>query len=190
MGNRIRSHLTFANVIAVVALFLALGGSVYAAGKLNGKTIKRNSLPGNRLKGDSVTGREVNEASLGAVPNAANATNATNATSATNAASAQPVAFAHVLSDGTLETADSKNVGAAVRQEEGLYCISGLPFTPRGAQATVDAVGSESQFAQVGLVAQSEFDCPGVPGAQVFVDTFDTDTGSFSDAPFFVVLYG
>lgn len=42
-------------VIACIALFAALGGSVYAASsKINGKTIKVKSIPGNRLKPGSV----------------------------------------------------------------------------------------------------------------------------------------
>jgi hypothetical protein len=65
-----RRRLTFSNVIAVIALFVALGGSVYAANKISGKTIKKGSEPGNRLKKNSVTGTQVKESTLGAVPNA------------------------------------------------------------------------------------------------------------------------
>jgi hypothetical protein len=45
-----------AMVIAVLALFVALGGSVYAAkrAKINGKAIRAKSIPGNRLKPHSV----------------------------------------------------------------------------------------------------------------------------------------
>ncbi len=43
-------------VVSVVALFVALGGSVYAAKKagINGKAIRAKSMPGNRLKPRSV----------------------------------------------------------------------------------------------------------------------------------------
>ena len=61
------SHAT---VVAYLALFVALGGSVYAAGKLNGKQIKPNTIPGNRLKANSVTGKQINASTLGTVPNA------------------------------------------------------------------------------------------------------------------------
>lgn len=47
---RIVKLLSFSNVVACLALFVALGGSVYAAGKISGKQIKANSLPGNRIK--------------------------------------------------------------------------------------------------------------------------------------------
>jgi len=57
-------------VVAMLALIVAVGGSAYAASKINGKTIKKGSEPGNRLKKNSVTGKQVNESTLGAVPNA------------------------------------------------------------------------------------------------------------------------
>jgi hypothetical protein len=62
--SRIRKALTFSNVIACLALFVALGGSVYAAGKISGKQIKPHSLPGNRLKPKTLTGHQVKAHSL------------------------------------------------------------------------------------------------------------------------------
>jgi hypothetical protein len=55
-------------VIAGVALVGALGGTVYAAGKINGRTIKVKSLPGNRLAVGSVPG---NRLKLGALQGSA-----------------------------------------------------------------------------------------------------------------------
>lgn len=57
--TRIRKALTFSNVVACLALFMALGGTVYAAGKINGKQIKPNSIPGNRLKASSVATKQL-----------------------------------------------------------------------------------------------------------------------------------
>ncbi len=59
-----------AMAVALIALFVALGGSVYAASRINGSSIERRSLPGNRIVKDDVTGAEVRESSLGRVPNA------------------------------------------------------------------------------------------------------------------------
>lgn len=71
---RIVKWFSFSNVVACMALFVALGGSVYAAGKISGKQIKRNSIPGNRIKPKgipasrvklkSLTGRQVKANSL------------------------------------------------------------------------------------------------------------------------------
>ncbi len=97
--------------IAALALFVALGGTVYAAqkAKISGRAIKVKSLPGNRLKPGSVaidrlspaalsalraqgsgpiTGAEIDELSLGQVPDAAHAETADTALSAVDAQTA------------------------------------------------------------------------------------------------------
>jgi len=61
---RIGKALSFSNVIACIALFVALGGSVYAAGKLSGTQIKPNSIPGNRVKAKTLTAKQVKPGSL------------------------------------------------------------------------------------------------------------------------------
>lgn len=92
-------------LIACVALVAALGGTVYAAAKINGKTVKVKSLPGNRLAlasvpgnrlkpgaiaGDklapgSVTGVQIDVATLGQVPSAVHADTAESARDAQTA---------------------------------------------------------------------------------------------------------
>jgi hypothetical protein len=63
--KRIKKVLSFSNVVAVLALFLALGGSVYAASsKINGSEIKPKSIPGNRIKARSLTGAQIKARSL------------------------------------------------------------------------------------------------------------------------------
>jgi len=96
-------------VVALIALFVSLGGSVYAAkkAKLDGRAIRAKSLPGNRLALRSVpanrlkpnvlrdavlpsplTGVDINELTLGQVPSAAHAEYADVAQSATDAQTA------------------------------------------------------------------------------------------------------
>lgn len=62
--HRVAKLLSFSNVVACLALFIALGGSVYAAGKLSGKQIKPNSIPGNRVKAKTLTGKQIKPGSL------------------------------------------------------------------------------------------------------------------------------
>jgi hypothetical protein len=50
MGAWLRQRLTYANVVATLALFLALGGASYAA-----ITLPRNSVGGNQLRNGAVT---------------------------------------------------------------------------------------------------------------------------------------
>ncbi len=78
------SHAT---IVAYLALFVALGGSVYAAtsNKINGQKIKPNSVPGNRIKKGSLTGTQINSSSLGVVPKATQADKADQAALAAKA---------------------------------------------------------------------------------------------------------
>lgn len=95
-------------IVACLALFVALGGTVYAAGQIDGREIKLKSLPGNRLIPDSVsgdrlkaasvggnklvpgsiTGTQVDSAGLGQVPSAAHADTADSAKDAETALNA------------------------------------------------------------------------------------------------------
>jgi hypothetical protein len=82
--NRLRTR--YGNVVATVALLVAVGSGVaYAGSKISGTTIKKGSEPGNRLKKNSVTGTQVKETSLGSVPKAAEAGRAGSANSAETA---------------------------------------------------------------------------------------------------------
>jgi hypothetical protein len=57
-------------VVALIALFVALGGSGYAAVQLNGKVLKNGSVAGKKIKKNSVTGKQVKESTLRTVPSA------------------------------------------------------------------------------------------------------------------------
>ncbi len=96
-------------IVSAIALFVALGGTVYAAKKaqISGRAIRTKSLPGNRLRLHSVpanrlkpgvlggaristplTGADINELTLGQVPNATHAETADTAQSAVDAQTA------------------------------------------------------------------------------------------------------
>lgn len=57
--QRIRARLSFANVISLIALFVALGGSSYAA-----VTLARNSVGAKQIKAGAVHSAEVKNGSL------------------------------------------------------------------------------------------------------------------------------
>jgi hypothetical protein len=86
--KRFGARLTYANVMSTLAVFIALGGAAYAVNKINGKSIKKHTIAGNRLKADTLDGRAIDEAKLGEVPTAARATSAARADSAATADSA------------------------------------------------------------------------------------------------------
>lgn len=57
-------HAPATLVVAAAALFAALGGTVYAAGKLNGRQIKPKSMPGNRLLPGSLPANRLQAGSI------------------------------------------------------------------------------------------------------------------------------
>jgi hypothetical protein len=68
MLARLLDRLTYANVVATLALFIALGGSAYAVGEINSRDVKNRSLKGGDLRLNTVTGKEINESKVGTVP--------------------------------------------------------------------------------------------------------------------------
>jgi hypothetical protein len=68
MVTHIRRRLTFANVMSVIAVFIALGGSAYAfkLGKnsVGTKQLKNNAVTTAKIKNKAVTGAKVADASL------------------------------------------------------------------------------------------------------------------------------
>lgn len=72
MLERLTGRLSYANVVATLALFIALGGSSYAVTQISGGQIKDNSIGGKKLKRNTIGGARIKESSLGTVPRARN----------------------------------------------------------------------------------------------------------------------
>jgi hypothetical protein len=87
--SKLRGSLTYANVMATVAVFLALGGGAYAATQLpknsvgtkqlkkNAVTtakIKKQAVTAVKVKNGTLTGTQINASTLGTVPTADKAT--------------------------------------------------------------------------------------------------------------------
>jgi hypothetical protein len=91
--RKIRIHLTYANVMATIAVFIALGGAGYAATKVGSKDIRNNSirskdvrnntlrskdirnnnLRGKDIRPNTLSAREIRESSFRSVPRATRA---------------------------------------------------------------------------------------------------------------------
>ena len=132
-------------VAAYLALFVALGGTGYAAA-----TLPRNSVGHNQMKKNAVTSRNVKNRSLlsvdfksGQLPKGA--TGATGATGPAGPAGptgpagpAAGVGFANVTAGGAVDPPTSSGIGTAniSNPAVGLYCISGLSPAPKNVQVT------------------------------------------------------
>jgi hypothetical protein len=69
----VRRHLSYANVVATLALSVALGGSSYAVSQISGSQLKNNSVAGKKVKRNTLGGARIKESGLGTVPSARNA---------------------------------------------------------------------------------------------------------------------
>lgn len=98
MNRLARQHPSAALVVACIALFAALGGGAYAAGKIHGSQLVKNTVGTKALTNggvkpkdvqkNSLGGSRINESKLGKVPSAASADTAQNAQNAVNAQNA------------------------------------------------------------------------------------------------------
>ncbi len=65
--SRMKQRVTYANVMSTLAVFIALGGSSYAAVAINGDSIKNRSIRATKIRHNTLTGNEIRESSLGRV---------------------------------------------------------------------------------------------------------------------------
>lgn len=158
-------------VVAYAALFVALGGSAYAAATIGSSDIKPNAILSKHIKdgqvksadvaknaigsaqivNNSVTGADINEQTLGRVPSAAHADQATNANHASSADSATQALNAASLG-GSPASAYLKG-SASFGSTPALTPVPVLPSCGGGeigpeAQVTVSASGMLEVFAK------------------------------------------
>jgi hypothetical protein len=157
--KKIRTRLTYGNVVATLALFVALGGtSAFAASQLGKnsvgtKQLKAGSVTTAKIKPDAVTekkiaddaittaklkdlavtGQKINLATLGTVPSADHATSAGHATSADGATTADRATTAErAATAGTATNADSATTvdGQSVASFSASLAENGPSATP------------------------------------------------------------
>jgi hypothetical protein len=64
MPGKVRSQLSYANVMATIAVLVALGGTATAAALITGRNVKNNSLTGADIKNRSLGGVDIRDSSL------------------------------------------------------------------------------------------------------------------------------
>lgn len=186
--KRIRQHLTYANVMSTLAVFLVLGGATAFAvskalprksvgtvqlkgGAVTPAKIKKGAVTRTKLRKNAVTGAKVRESTLAQVPSAVSALSAANA-----ATSEGPIAFAHVSANGVLLDARGVTVLRTAGKESDVpsyYCFSGLTFEPRGIVATPDYRNETPNFntmLQAAVASRGGLEGTGCPaGTQAYV---------------------
>ena len=171
-----------AMVVTVIALSFVLPDSAVA----ETDTVAKATISSARVR--RIANQEINKRAPGlSVGNAVSAQSANTANTANTASSANPVLFARVAADGTVDPAFSKGVvsGNVTAPFAGLYCFSGLPAI-MGGQVTPDLTnGLFSEFGQFGF-GNALGNCP--PATQFFVALIVVPN-SFAGGPFFLHLY-
>jgi hypothetical protein len=148
-----------------------------------------------KLRQDACKGKEtqVPATELGVTgPAGTNGMDGTNGTNGMDGAPGTAIAYAHVLQDGTLDAANSKNVTQAnvTLDSTSAYCFSGLTFQFKSAIANPD-YGDPTSGGQEGLEATVALgdpfgDCSNVTGTQLEVAT--SIGGTFAKSGFFVIF--
>lgn len=174
-----RRHLTYANVVATLALFLVLaGGSALAARHFLPKNsvgtgqIKRNAITTAKVKNGAITGAKVNESTLGIVPNANTANSAKTANSANTAKNAQSAGTAnHATSAGDAVTLGGTPPGGFLKVGQAAGgALGGTYPNPTLATKPIVAVATFDETTQ--LVAA----CNHAIGGEVTIDAPSSGT--------------
>jgi hypothetical protein len=180
--GRIRRSLSYANVMATLALFLALGGGGAVA-----VAATQSSNPGKHHQGNrGPRGFRGPQGPKGAT----GATGATGAPGPAGPAGANGTAlgYADVAGNGTLTA--SKNLTLVSHTAgSGIYCLKLVSGTASNVIGMIDNTGSDPRDTFVagntnpGAIAQ---ECPN--GGQIAMATGDQFAGTFDDEAFFVLV--
>ena len=191
-------QLTYPNVVASLALFIALGGISWAAVNLPAnsvgtKHLKRNAVTSPKIKRNAVTSPKVKNRSLRAVDFAqgqlpSGPRGPRGATGATGDAGTA-VAYARVLSDGTVDATRSSNITGAMvtHPAAGVYCfdlssinttVKSLVVTPEPVTANPTTQSDKFATGQVGIPGDNTGLTAGCqPGTEAYVITWDVGAG-------------
>lgn len=163
-----RRRLSYANVMATIAVFVALGGSSYAAIQVSGKNVKDSSLTGVDIRNSSLTGTDIRNSSLttkdvkdGSLlagdfqsgqlpagpqgpqgPQGSQGPQGEKGDQGPQGVKGDPGepgtarGYALVNANGTLDTANSKNVDRATKVDTGFYCVNFTFGVPKNLVAT------------------------------------------------------
>ena len=179
--RRIRiSRPSPAMLVAVAALFVALGGTAAAALVITGKNVRNGSLSGADIKNGTIKGGDVKNNSLSSA----------DIKGRLQGPAGTAKAFGHILAGGQLDGFRSKNIARVSRPAPGYYCFY-LAFPAQSINATLDAVHSRGVDLVKGTLSRDDSrgdKCAGAESASVrTIDTGGKRPG-YKNAEFYVLF--
>jgi hypothetical protein len=163
------------NAVGYVALFVALGGTSYAAAQLPRNSvgtaqIRANAITSSKVRNGSLLPQDFKTGKLPAGPTGAQGTTGAQGpagpagpqgTKGDTGAAGSALAYAHILVTAGGATVDSQRSKGVAQSNvshpgTGIVCLKGLAFTPHNASANGDAVENPSVVVSVGLAPDAE----------------------------------
>jgi hypothetical protein len=203
MLARLRQRLTYANVMATLAVFMVLGGGAYAATRLpansvGSKQLRNNAVTSSKVKDRSLLAKDFKSGQLPAGPRGPQGAGGARGPQGTTGSPGSALAFAHITPTGdvnsgwALDAANSKNVSSTVAGSHGAACVDVTGATPRNAVAQLDqAVGFSDDRIRLTLDptvvhAPAGANCPAAADALVVI--YPGNNGSAVSRPFYIVF--
>ena len=187
--------------ISVVALFVALGGTGYAAVTITGKDVKNGSLTTKDIKNNSLTSSDVKDRSLrlrdfrsGELSNGQRGPAGPAGPAGAAGAAGSAIAFARVAASGDVDASVSKNIAVVSSASNGIYCLNDTAGTPKSIAVTIDISGADSRKSLVSGSAVPSAVAGSCPApADIVVATVqnnDVYPPPLTDLPFYVAVLG
>jgi hypothetical protein len=173
-------------VVALIALFVALGGTTYAA-----TILPKNSVGPKQLKKGAVTPTKVAKRTIALFKGRTGPPGPKGDTGLNGppGANGTAVAYARVIDDGTVDTTQARGIVSAnvSHPATGTYCFSGLSFTPHNAVASAQHTGTTiGVFINNGNPYAS---CPGTSQVSVVEEVDGSSGGDFpQNGPFMIAM--
>jgi hypothetical protein len=187
----IRSKLAYANVMATVAVFLALGSGAYAAaslpqGSVGSKQIKRNAVNSAKVKNHSLLARDFR---AGQLPRGERGPMGAAGPLGAQGPAGTAFAFAHVNGDGTLNASTSKGIASVTKSTGNLgeYCLT-VTATPKVAIASGDGNQGGNVIAQPNLATGPDITTGACPQGTNAIVVVTTGNQTLIDHAFYVLF--
>ncbi len=201
MRHILRRKPSPAMVVALIALFVAMGGVSYgvATGTIDSRELKNNTIRSKDIRNSQVYGKDIRNSTIRSSDVRNNDLTGTDINEGTLNIPAQnvvvnpaqpsgigPAGYARINAAGAVDEAQSLNIADAnvTNPSAGRYCFNNLPFDPKSVQVTGEFSVQFDHFATTKPF--DHFACPGAEDAGV---TVTANNATATNGPFFILFH-